>query len=222
MRRCKTSCFLLTLMLSVTAGFGHVRLDYPEGGETFFVGDTVLIQWTRLANHAQNNWDLEFSRDGGNTWSSIVENLPIPQLSYEWVIDQEPASQAYIKVIQDNVGGNYESVSGAITILASPVNIKTGWDKPGGYALIGSFPNPFNPSTTINYFLPEASKIDLTIFDLLGNEVITLNTEFYPAGRHSVQWDGRDQTGNDVGTGVYICRLQAGSYSETIKMVYLL
>ena len=82
-------------------------------------------------------------------------------------------------------------------------------------------PNPFNPTTTISYVLPEQSILRLTVFDIQGREVMTLQDESKPAGRYEVQWNGLDQSGNPVSTGVYFVRLQAGDYSRTIKMVIL-
>ncbi|MBC8374938.1 MAG: prolyl oligopeptidase family serine peptidase [FCB group bacterium] len=92
---------------------------------------------------------------------------------------------------------------------------------PIAYDLKQNFPNPFNPVTTISYDLPEKSEIALTIFDITGREVIILDQADKPPGGYEVQWGGVDQAANPVSTGVYFCRLQTGSYSKTIKMVYL-
>ena len=87
--------------------------------------------------------------------------------------------------------------------------------------LLNAYPNPFNPTTTIIYDLPEYSVVKLTVFDIQGREVMTLhNGEKFP-GKHEVQWDGIDQSGNPVSTGMYFCRLHVGDFSQTIKMVYL-
>ena len=84
-----------------------------------------------------------------------------------------------------------------------------------------NFPNPFNPTTTISYALSEQSNVNLTIFDIRGKEVTTLEQSDKPPGYYSVQWNDLDQSGERVSTGVYFCRLEAGSFSQTIKMVYL-
>jgi len=89
------------------------------------------------------------------------------------------------------------------------------------YRLHQNYPNPFNPTTTINYDLPEQSIVKLTVFNVQGQEVNTLEQSDKPPGNYEVQWNGVDQSGNPVSTGVYLCRLQAGDYSQTIKMVYL-
>ena len=84
-----------------------------------------------------------------------------------------------------------------------------------------NYPNPFNPTTTISYSLPEQSTVNLVVFDIRGQEVTTLLTSEKPPGNYEVQWNGMDQSGNHMSTGVYFCRLDAGSFSNTIKMVYL-
>ncbi|MBT3825065.1 MAG: T9SS type A sorting domain-containing protein [Candidatus Marinimicrobia bacterium] len=82
-------------------------------------------------------------------------------------------------------------------------------------------PNPFNPITTIKYSLPEAGSVQLLILNILGQEIMKLQNEVQAPGNYEVQWNGLDQTGKPVDTGVYFARLEAGNYSETIKMVYL-
>ncbi len=86
---------------------------------------------------------------------------------------------------------------------------------------IKSFPNPFNPTTTISYDLPEQSMVSLIIYDIRGQEVTTLQEAEKPPGSYEVQWNGLNQSGNPVSTGVYFARLQAGEHYQTIKMVYL-
>ena len=84
-----------------------------------------------------------------------------------------------------------------------------------------NYPNPFNPTTSISYSLPEQSAVKMTVFDIRGREVLTLLNEDISPGNYEVQWCGMDQAGNPVSTGVYFCRLEAGTFSHTIKMVYL-
>ena len=92
---------------------------------------------------------------------------------------------------------------------------------PISFSLKQNFPNPFNPMTTISYSLPEQSTISLTVYDVRGQEITTLQNEVKPPGNYKAQWDGTNQSGGSVSTGVYFCRLQSGSFSQTIKMVYL-
>jgi len=90
---------------------------------------------------------------------------------------------------------------------------------PGRFALHGNVPNPFNPVTTVAFDLPASAPVQLAVFDLTGRQVRLLLDKQLPAGRHSVRWYGRDDRGSRVASGMYLCRIQAGSYSATRRMV---
>jgi len=91
---------------------------------------------------------------------------------------------------------------------------------PTTYELSQNFPNPFNPVTTIRFGLPNAERVTLKVYNLLGKEVVTLvNDEKREAGYHISIWDGRNKHGNLVASGVYAYRIRAGSFSMTKKLV---
>jgi hypothetical protein len=92
---------------------------------------------------------------------------------------------------------------------------------PQSYDLNQNYPNPFNPTTTISYDLPAQSTVKLTVYDIRGKEVITLQDAEKSPGNYDVQWNGLDQIGKQVSTGVYFARLDAGDFTQTIKMLYL-
>ncbi len=85
--------------------------------------------------------------------------------------------------------------------------------------LMQNFPNPFNPSTTISYYLTEPSHVSLKIYDQLGRLVSQLLECEESAGEHAVVWRSQSSTGDELLSGVYTCRLEAGAHSFTRKMV---
>ena len=87
---------------------------------------------------------------------------------------------------------------------------------PTQFALDQNYPNPFNPATTVSFSLPSQSFVSLKVFDALGREVATLTSEEMSAGNHSMRWDA-----SKVPSGIYLYRLQAGSFTETRKAVLL-
>ncbi|MCK6560023.1 T9SS type A sorting domain-containing protein [bacterium] len=87
---------------------------------------------------------------------------------------------------------------------------------PKAYALHQNHPNPFNPSTTIEFALPKASLVTLKIYDLLGKEVATLVAEKLPAGRHQRVWEAKG-----LASGVYLYRLEAGEFAQVRKLILL-
>jgi hypothetical protein len=93
---------------------------------------------------------------------------------------------------------------------------------PRQYALFANFPNPFNPSTSIEYALPEAAEVALVIYDVLGQTVQTLvANELQGAGYYHLTWDGRDQAGHGVSSGMYFYRLATQDFEQTRKMILL-
>jgi hypothetical protein len=93
---------------------------------------------------------------------------------------------------------------------------------PENFVLEQNFPNPFNPETAIRFGLPQTSVVTIKIFDLAGHEVTTLLDRVeLPAGRHQRVWDGRDAQGRAVVSGIYFCRLAAGSFAKTVKLTVM-
>lgn len=93
---------------------------------------------------------------------------------------------------------------------------------PATYELSQNFPNPFNPSTTIRYGLPEAGAVTLKVYSLKGEEVAVLvRDEQQAPGYHAAVWNGRNTKGEIVGSGIYWYQLRAGSFSQTLKMALL-
>jgi len=98
-----------------------------------------------------------------------------------------------------------------------PVRIAA--EVPKAYRLAQNCPNPFNPETVIRYDLPEAGSVRLTVYALTGQVVRRLVDGDRSAGRYSVVWDGRDEDGRDVASGVYLYRMVAGEYRGARKLV---
>jgi hypothetical protein len=81
---------------------------------------------------------------------------------------------------------------------------------PADFMLYQNYPNPFNPTTVIKYDIPKPSTVKLEVFNILGEKIITLvNSEAMSAGYRQVEWNGRNGSGNQVGSGIYIYRLEA-------------
>ncbi len=80
---------------------------------------------------------------------------------------------------------------------------------PAKYSLSQNYPNPFNISTTVQYELPEAADIGLVVYNILGQEVFSFGSVKQPAGYYKLQWNGRNNTGSNVASGMYIFRFNA-------------
>jgi hypothetical protein len=100
--------------------------------------------------------------------------------------------------------------------------VNEGVGTPSAFALLQNYPNPFNPSTTISFSVSQSGSAMLEIYDLTGGHVRTLLSGEVGPGNHSVQWDGRDERGTSVGSGVYFYRLRLGSNLESSRKMILM
>ncbi len=117
------------------------------------------------------------------------------------------------KVFGEN--GNYYNIGG-IKDLDEDF-----FSQPETYQLYQNYPNPFNPATTIEYALSSAADVELAVFNISGQKVRTLVNERVAAGGYQTVWDGRDDRGNSVSTGVYLYRLSANNTVQSKKMLFV-
>ena len=95
-------------------------------------------------------------------------------------------------------------------------------DIPKEYSLGNNYPNPFNPTTQINYSLPKNSDIKLIIYDLLGNKLKTLlDDKYQSAGFKNIKWNGTNELGAKTSSGVYFYALKSGRLYQTKKMILI-
>jgi len=115
-----------------------------------------------------------------------------------------------------------------VTVLINALNIPLSADDndagilPSSVELKQNYPNPFNPTTTIAYNLPRRAEVTLTVYNLLGQAIVTLiDGIVHDPGRHTVVWDGLAADGRDVATGMYFYQLKAGDFRQTRRMILL-
>ncbi len=96
-----------------------------------------------------------------------------------------------------------------------------GAGRPNTFALLQNQPNPFNPDTRISYYLPKDCQVRLTIYNVLGQKVRTLGDEYQTSGMHTVTWNGKTDSGNQLSSGIYFYRLEADSFRQTKKMTLM-
>jgi len=171
--------------------------------------------------------------DEVSLWEVVLDESAVQMLMYqgingtgEGLLAAWDMNEGTGSIVEDLVGDADIQLSETIWSMGTNhvFTSSDGSDKysfPESPLLLNIYPNPFNPSTTISYALPEQVSVSLSVFDIRGQEVTTLQDAAKPPGNYEVQWNGIDQTGNPVSTGVYFARLQAEDFSQTIKMVYL-
>jgi len=114
-------------------------------------------------------------------------------------------------------------VKAIITVTGPPTEVKdvNQGQRPESYSLSQNYPNPFNANTQISFALPKSGKTRLEIFNILGQKVNTLADEYMTAGYKIVNWDGRDERGMEVPSGIYFYRLRSENFLQTKKMLMI-
>ena len=92
---------------------------------------------------------------------------------------------------------------------------------PSSYRFLNNYPNPFNPSTVITFEIPQSENVSLKVFNINGQLIRTLTNENLPAGKYEKAWDGKNEIGKEVSSGIYIYRLSAGKYDRSARMVLM-
>jgi hypothetical protein len=215
--------------------------DFPEPP---FVGEYVSVyfphpEWEKpievytkdVRSPVQEGhiWDFEVKTNFTDEVKLTFEDLEtVPEEFEIWLSDK------LVNVTQNLRENNHYSVAGRgekhpkqlKLVVGNPGFVETTLAEfqliPKDFELSQNFPNPFNPSTTIPYALPQAEKVTLVIYNVLGQKVTTLADKLpREAGYHAVIWDGRNDGGVKVASGVYFLRMQAGKFVKTRKMLLI-
>ena len=102
-----------------------------------------------------------------------------------------------------------------------PISVVGVNSPPSDFELFQNFPNPFNPETQIMYAVPEESHVSIDVFNVAGKRINTLVNTNMDSGYHTVVWDGTDTYGTSLPGGLYLCRIQAGTYEKIIRMLFV-
>ena len=183
---------------------------------------TISMRFVLLNNIDWNGTTIKFVVDGVDTVSGTLLSQDPPghsRVSLQ-VANGYPAGDHTVTMIKPDCG-----LSWVVNCRdPNPEGLVWGEDEliksfPEETKLIGNYPNPFNPSTSINYALSEDGFVSLKIYNTLGEEVLTLVNEVQAAGYKSAKWNGRTKLGSPVTSGIYMYRLTAGSQVQTGKML---
>jgi len=144
------------------------------------------------------------------------------------ITDSDHANEEIAKDIADNINNGILVASEVIPLTTPNIAYKGGEDQitqtsnvPEEFSIEQNYPNPFNPICEVAYTLPTNCHVRLTIYNILGQKVRVLVDEYQSAGHKSVKWDGKDAQGQELASGVYFYRLEAGEFAQTKKMVLL-
>ncbi|MFH1852235.1 MAG: T9SS type A sorting domain-containing protein, partial [Candidatus Neomarinimicrobiota bacterium] len=173
--------------------------------------------------------DTTGERDNGSGFVSVTGPAglspaagPFLKIEFEFDVAAVPEDLLVIIASSQALGQNNEplsTITAGYEIYLTAVATEASPAIPDKFALHPNYPNPFNPVTTIRYDIVENSQVRLTVFDMMGREVITLVNQIQEAGEWSVDWDGKNKSGQLVGTGIYLYRLKANENTAIRKML---
>lgn len=163
---------------------------------------------------------VELSLDGGASFGEEIGRAVPPDATVAWKVPELDAPTARFRVTARDRAGN-ESSDQSDTDFSIRRSTGTPDQLPAAYALGPNVPNPFNPSTRLTVDLPQAGEVRVDVVDLRGRGVAVLLDGWQEGGRRQLQWDGRDSEGQPLPSGVYICRIRAGSFHASRKLTIL-
>lgn len=179
------------------------------------LNDKVALKWVtaselnnrgfeiqRAENNAQKQWNTIGFVDGSGTTAELS--------SYSFIDEKPLPGTSYYRLKQIDYDGSFK-IYNTIKVELSTVT---------DYDLEQNYPNPFNPSTKISYAITRAGHVNLTVYNLLGSEVVVLVNENQEAGWHTVEFN-TEKLENKLGSGIYLYTLKSGSFVQTRKMIML-
>ena len=209
------------MTFEVLSDTNSIKLKWDHSAETYpdFAGYRIY----RKTERAENIFDLVFKCGQGIDNPTVVHEFI--DLTVENGIDYLYSITAFDNGNSNNgrrIESNIHSTMPDSWVqTGEPVMLQDVYVSPNNFRLYPNYPNPFNPSTTIAYDLPEVSKVKIIIYDILGREVRTLVNKSQNAGHHVISWDGKDDRGILISAGIYLVRCKAENFIQSRKMVFL-
>jgi len=164
---------------------------------------------------------IKYHSNGDTAWV-VRYNGPASGSDYAQALAVDDSGNVYVTGYSDGNGTGEDFFTIKYVQGFTGVEDETGdRERPSEFVLSQNYPNPFNPSTKIGFTLAKSGFVTLQVYDVLGREVRTLVSEELSSGYKSVIWDGRNDEGDEVASGVYFCQLKVGDFSQPKKMLLL-
>ncbi len=181
--------------------------------------DKVVLNWSTVSQTNNAGWRITRSVDGENfeAVGDFVQGAGTADALMDYTFEDKElpgVDKVYYRLEQVDLDGSVSQSNVIEVLLGARMPLPTEF-------AVNVYPNPFNPSTTITYSLPEAAPVTVVIYDVLGQQVRQLISQNNAPGRYQVQWDARDSQGRSVASGVYIAKINAGTSTLSQKMLLL-
>src|SRR5262249_25154992 len=180
-------------------------------------GRPYLIRWSLPPGWIGTNANVWWSPDDGVTWNPIAGG--VTSTSASWTPPHEATTTARVRVMISDIKGYcaIDASDGVFSLVDATTEVAAA--PPSVRALFQNVPNPFNPSTRIGFDLPHAAVVQLDVYDVAGKHLRELTQAQWNAGHHEVEWDGRDDRGRQLSTGIYFYRMRSEDFLQTRRMM---
>ncbi|MBN1998175.1 FG-GAP repeat protein [candidate division KSB1 bacterium] len=188
----------------------------PNGGEQWIIGDQHEIKWSSV--DIGNSLRVQLSKNNGGTWETLSNNAPNTG-SWLWTVHEPRSDLCLVRITETATG--ISDTSDAVFTVRLESGVFSTFDQPLSFELLQNFPNPFNPVTRITYKCPKNAYVILKISDITGRVVRRLVDGIYEAGTHTMMWDGRDDKGGLLPSGIYFYTIKAEEFNQTNRMLFI-
>ena len=227
---------------STGTGFDYLTIKYDPNGDTVWVrryngpGNAIDRAWAIAVDGSGNVYvtgrsggsgtsddyaTIKYYPDGDTAWLARY-NGPANGNDHAFSMALDSSGNVYVTGESEGDGTDYDYCTIKYFQTPSAVKDESGdGEKPSEFQLSQNYPNPFNPNTKIDFTLTKSGFVTLRIYDTLGRKVRTLVSQELSSGYKSVIWDGKNEDGKEVASGVYFYQLKVGDFSEPKKMLLL-
>ncbi|MCX5801858.1 MAG: T9SS type A sorting domain-containing protein [Candidatus Eisenbacteria bacterium] len=200
----------------------QVTVVKPNGGEIFYAGSIDTIRWVATDGIGVDSVSIYYSVDDGDSFPYTIVTRQQNDSSYVWTIPDTPSDSCVVKIVAYDTSLNSgEAVSDSPFSIASHVGAEA-VPELARFDLVQNYPNPFNPVTRIDFSLNERARVSMMIYDISGKLIRTLVNETASAGTHYATWNGEDESGRAVASGIYVCKLETSLGKTTARKMVLL
>jgi len=204
-----------------------VTVVYPNGGEIIETGDTLDIQWIATDNINVDSVSIYYSENGGTDYT-IITSGELNDSLYRWEAPSMLSDSCLVRVVAyDPSLHTGEDTSDSLFSIKDYTGVGDSEDEEEEpiphytNRLEQNYPNPFNGTTMIAYSVAANCYVEIKIYNTAGRLVNVLLQKHRAPGRYETVWTGKDEAGRPVTSGVYFCRIKAGKFSQTRKIIYL-
>jgi hypothetical protein len=195
------------------------KVNHPNGGEYFHHYSNLIVAWEVPDNFNVDTYAVYFSANAGESWAEMGSGITAQSLILDVPMVESEECLFRVYAFQGDEVVGYDTSDDVFTITSPTGAGVVGDIVPTVFALRQNAPNPFAGTTMLRFDVPKDVKVKMSVFDIRGRLVKSLVDETLPAGRYSIGWDGRDSNGDQVASGVYFYKIQAGQWNDTKRMV---